>query len=84
MVVLKFFLLLKVGCKKDIAESETNAREVSEKEAKEFAAHHKISSFETSAKTGKNVEEAFASLSQTVYDKIQVNIDNSKQNWIKS
>jgi len=45
---------------------------VSEKEGRDFAAFHKIHHFETSAKTGRNINEAFVSLSQTVFDKIQV------------
>ena len=45
---------------------------MSVQEALDFAKHHSISTFETSAKTGKNVNEAFSSLSQNVYDKIKV------------
>jgi GTPase SAR1 family protein len=35
---------------------------------------HRMAFFETSAKTGLNVAEAFTALSQTVYDKIQVGV----------
>ena len=66
------FWSFQVGCKLDITDSEPGAREVSQAEAKEFATFHGISTFETSAKSGKNVTEAFTSLSQTIYDKIKV------------
>ena len=61
-----------VGCKHDIAKKDSTrtVREVSEDEAKDFAKHNHIDFFETSARTGMNVDLAFSSLSQTIYDKI--------------
>ena len=61
-----------VGCKYDIAKKDKtgNVREVSEEEAKEFAETNGINHFETSARTGLNVDEVFSCLSQTIYNKI--------------
>ena len=49
-----------VGCKSDLV----GAREVSEAEAEAFAAEHEMPFFETSAKDGMGVQEAYASLLQ--------------------
>lgn len=61
-----------VGCKYDLATKDTTGRirEVSEEEAKQFAEYHGIRFFETSAKTGYQVEDVFTCLSQTIYNKI--------------
>ena len=61
-----------VGCKYDIAQKDKtgNVREVSEEEAREFAEINGINHFETSARTGLNVEEVFSCLSQRIYNKI--------------
>jgi len=60
-----------VGCKRDMAMSEENAREVSEDEARAFAHVNHLPYVETSSKTGLNVEDAFAILTQAIYDKIE-------------
>jgi len=61
-----------VGCKYDIAKNDKtgNVREVSIEEAREFAETNGIHHFETSARTGLNVDEVFSCLSQTIYNKI--------------
>ena len=61
-----------VGCKHDLATNDRTGkvREVSEDEAKQFAEYHGINCFETSAKSGYRVDEAFTCLTQTIYDKI--------------
>jgi len=60
-----------VGCKRDMSESDAKSREVSEDEARAFAHFHNLPFVETSSKTGLNVEDAFAILTQAVYDKIE-------------
>uniref|UniRef100_A0A6B2LWG8 Uncharacterized protein n=1 Tax=Arcella intermedia TaxID=1963864 RepID=A0A6B2LWG8_9EUKA len=47
-----------------------NDRCVTTQEAQEFADHVELEFFETSAKTGENVEEAFVRLSTTVLEKL--------------
>ena len=61
-----------VGCKRDIASfEEAENRQVSEEEARAFAHYRSIPFVETSSKTGLNVEDAFAILTQAIYDKIE-------------
>ena len=72
-----------VGCKNDLANKDStgNVREVTEEEAKTFATHHGISFFETSARTGFQVEEAFTSLSQSIYNKILIGDYRIQDGW---
>ena len=60
-----------VGCKRDIATQDTNNREVSEDEARAWAQFNNIPYVETSAKSGLNVEDTFAILTQLIYDRIE-------------
>ena len=60
-----------VGCKRDIASQEAENREVSEEEARAWAQFNDIPYVETSAKSGLNVEDTFAILSQLIYDRIE-------------
>jgi Ras-related protein Rab-39B len=64
-------VFIMVGCKRDIAEEDAKNREVSEDEARTYANFNNIAFVETSAKSGLNVEDAFAILTQTIYDKIE-------------
>ncbi|ENN82900.1 hypothetical protein YQE_00733, partial [Dendroctonus ponderosae] len=59
-----------VGCKADLVNN-GGQREVSREEAKTFADSHGLFYVETSAKNGLNVEEAFRSVTQEVYNRIQ-------------
>jgi len=59
------FLLL--GCKCDLAD----LREIPVDEGESYATSLGIHFTETSAKTGKNVEEAFQVITQEIYNKIQ-------------
>lgn len=70
-----------VGCKRDIAEKDSRDREVSQEEATALAAQHGMDFVETSAKTGKNVVNAFALLTQTIYDKIQCGDYRLEDGW---
>ena len=60
-----------VGCKRDIADADAKNREVSEKDARAFAKFQNIPYVETSSRNGLNVEDAFAILTQSIYDKIE-------------
>ena len=60
-----------VGCKRDIALTDINNREIPEEEARAFAHFNNIAFVETSSKSGLNVEDAFAILTQAIYDKIE-------------
>ena len=55
-----------VGCKVDL-----EGRQVPEEEARAFAQVNNLPYVETSSKTGLNVEDAFAILTQNIYDKIE-------------
>ena len=59
------FPIIIVGCKLDLEDK----REVSTEEGQTFAAKYKCPFFETSARTGKGVKEAFSALIQKVYEK---------------
>ena len=59
------FPIIIVGCKVDLEDK----REVSTEEGHTFAAKYKCPFFETSARTGKGVKEAFSALIQKVYEK---------------
>jgi len=60
-----------VGCKRDIATDDVQNREVSEDEARAWAEFNNIPFVETSAKSGLNVEDTFAILTQSIYDRIE-------------
>ena len=71
-----------VGCKRDRTELEAKKnREVSEDEARAFAHFHNLPFVETSSKTGLNVEDAFAILTQVVYDKIETGEYKVNGDW---
>lgn len=57
-----------VGCKLDLVNNGEN-REVSIQEAKSFAEQNELIFVETSARTGINVREAFALVTQEIYSK---------------
>ena len=59
-----------VGCKLDLV-TNGGRREVSREEARAFADQYGVHHVETSAKTGLNVEEAFRTVTQEVYNRIQ-------------
>jgi len=59
-----------VGNQTDLIESGEEQREVNSDEAETFAKKHNLNGFcETSAKNGKNVEEAFMNFCKVLYDK---------------
>jgi small GTP-binding protein len=58
-------VILLIGNKSDI-----EAREVSESQAREYAARHELEYFETSAKKGTCVEDAFVRLASRISDKV--------------
>lgn len=62
-------LTMLVGNKKDLEES---SREVTIEEASAFAHSHGIANFETSARTGENVNEAFDALITEIYKLIKL------------
>ncbi|XP_075227991.1 RAS oncogene family member Rab39 isoform X2 [Lycorma delicatula] len=70
-----------VGCKLDLIASNSARREISEEEVKTFAAHHDLYHIETSARTGHNVEEAFAAVTQEVYNRIQSGEYKVEDGW---
>jgi len=61
-------VLVLVGNKIDMLNDKIASREVSEEAAKRLAEEYDLPWLETSAKTGKNVEEAFAKVIKTIYD----------------
>ncbi|XP_017771045.1 PREDICTED: ras-related protein Rab-39B [Nicrophorus vespilloides] len=69
-----------VGCKVDKV-SNGGQREVSKEEAKDFADQNSLFHVETSAKTGLNVEEAFKSVTQEVYNRIQTGEYKVEDGW---
>lgn len=69
-----------VGCKLDLVNS-GGQREVSKEEAKAFADQHGIFHVETSAKNGMNVEEAFRSVTQEIYNRIQTGEYKIEDGW---
>jgi len=70
-----------VGCKRDMPDTDAKNREVNEPEARAFANFHNIPYVETSAKSGLNVEDAFAILTQSIYDKIETGEYKVDGNW---
>lgn len=73
-----FFAL--VGCKLDLVNSGIQ-REVSKEEAKMFADQNGLYFVETSSKNGMNVEEAFKSVTQEVYNRIQTGEYKVEDGW---
>ncbi|OAD54589.1 Ras-related protein Rab-39B [Eufriesea mexicana] len=69
-----------VGCKLDLV-TNGSRREVSKEEARAFANLHEINHIETSAKTGVNVEEAFRTVTQEVYNRIQIGEYKVEDGW---
>ena len=70
-----------VGCKRDMTDTDAKNRQVPEKDARAFANFHNIPYVETSAKSGLNVEDAFAILTQSIYDKIESGEYRVDGNW---
>jgi Ras-related protein Rab-39B len=76
-------VFLMVGCKGDLEES----RQVSTEEAFSYAQSQEIHFLETSAKTGRNVEEAFQLVTQEIFTKVQAGeyrVDDEQWEGIKS
>ncbi|KOC68385.1 Ras-related protein Rab-39B [Habropoda laboriosa] len=69
-----------VGCKLDLV-TNGGRREVSKEEARAFADQHGVHHIETSAKTGVNVEEAFRTVTQEVYNRIQTGEYKVEDGW---
>lgn len=68
------------GCKLDLV-SNGGRREVSTNEAKTFAEQNGLHFFETSARTGVNVEDAFNMVTQEVYNRIQSGEYKVEDGW---
>ena len=62
---ISVYPIIIVGCKADLEDK----REVSTEEGKKFAEEYKFPFFETSARTGKGIKEAFYTLIQKIYDR---------------
>lgn len=69
-----------VGCKLDLVNNGEN-REVSVEEAKSFAEQHELIYVETSARTGINVREAFALVTQEIYNRIKSGDYKLESGW---
>lgn len=69
-----------VGCKLDRV-GNGGQREVSKEEAKTFADQNGLFHVETSAKTGMNVEEAFRSVTQEIFNRIQTGEYKIEDGW---
>lgn len=70
-----------VGCKLDLASGDAERRQVSVREAQQFAETHGLHFVETSARTGVNVAEAFSMVSQEVYDRIESGEYTVEDGW---
>ncbi|XP_035795134.1 ras-related protein Rab-39B [Anopheles aquasalis] len=70
-----------VGCKLDLVTSGAQQREVSLEEARTFAEHHGLIFVETSARSGLNVREAFALITQEVYNRIRSGEYTVEEGW---
>lgn len=64
-----------IGNKTDMEEK----RQVTTKEAQEFAKNHKILFMETSAKNGHNIEKAFECIANIILDRIKKGEINPKE-----
>ncbi|QPH05909.1 hypothetical protein C2857_004006 [Epichloe festucae Fl1] len=61
-----------VGNKADLTQREDNKREVTRKEAEEWARRNDVMEYvETSAKSGENVENAFMRVAERIYQNVQ-------------
>lgn len=69
-----------VGCKLDLVNNGEN-REVSVQEAKAFAEQNELIFVETSARTGINVREAFALVTQEIYNRIKSGEYKVESGW---
>lgn len=69
-----------VGCKLDLV-GNGGQREVSKEEAKAFADQNGLFLVETSAKNGMNVEEAFRSVTQEIFNRIQSGEYKIEDGW---
>lgn len=69
-----------VGCKLDLVNNGEN-REVSVEEAKTFAEQHELIYVETSARTGINVRESFALVTQEIYNRIKSGEYKVESGW---
>uniref|UniRef100_A0A8D8V394 Ras-related protein Rab-39B n=2 Tax=Cacopsylla melanoneura TaxID=428564 RepID=A0A8D8V394_9HEMI len=69
-----------VGCKLDLLQSGV-PREVSEAEAKAFASQHDIIHFETSSRSGFQVENAFTAVTQEIYNRVQSGDYKVEDGW---
>lgn len=59
------------ACKIDLLESNQAGRQVSSEEAKNYAKANDLHYFETSAKTGLNIEKMFMHVAEEVYNRIK-------------
>lgn len=66
-----------VGCKCDM----DSDREVTREEAQQFADFYNMYFLETSAKTGLNVEEAFTTIAQDIYERIMTGEFKVEDGW---
>lgn len=69
-----------IGCKLDLV-TNGGGREVSKEEARAFADQQGVHHIETSAKNGVNVEEAFRTVTQEVYNRIQTGEYKVEDGW---
>jgi Ras-related protein Rab-39B len=69
-----------VGCKLDLVNNGEN-REVSVEEAKTIAEQHDLIYVETSARTGINVREAFALVTQEIFNRIKSGEYKVESGW---
>jgi Ras-related protein Rab-39B len=69
-----------VGCKLDLVKNGEN-REVSVEEAKTFAEQHELIYVETSARTGINVRESFALVTQEIHSRIKSGEYKVESGW---
>jgi len=68
-----------VGCKTDLAVG--NNREVTKQQGQDLADYHNIAFLETSAKLGVNVEEAFLTISEEIYAKLERGEYRIEEGW---
>ncbi|AXA48511.1 Rab family GTPase [Malassezia restricta] len=63
----------------NMADRPSTQRTVSEEEGRAFAQQHNLLFFETSAKTGQNVAEVFASIAKDIFERYKMNPPESRQ-----